>query len=59
MAGPGAWGGLLVKRFECSEKITFVYKYILYCAYSYTPDQFIDKVIKYFEPQNCHNDKIM
>ena len=52
---------MLVKRFECSEKITFVHTYILYCAYSYTPDQFIDKVVKYmyFEPQNCHNDKIM
>ena len=48
-----------VKRFECSEKITFVHRYILYSAYRYTPNQFIDKVIKYFEPQNCHNDKIM
>ena len=53
------YGGLSVKRFECSEKITFVHRYILYCAYSYTPDQFIDKVVKYFEPQTCHNDKIM
>ena len=49
------------KGFECSEKITFVQRYILFCAYtsSYTPNQFIDKVIKYFEPQTCHNDKIM
>ena len=42
-----------------SEKITFVHRYILYSAYRYTSNQFIDKVIKYFEPQNCHNDKIV
>ena len=45
-------------RYECGEQITFVQRVSLYCAYSYTPETTIDKVMKYLEPQNDHNDII-